>query len=253
MSEQVTCPSGMVCTVRGLKTKEADILANASGAKKMPAMINKLLTAAVETVEDHGPYSAPLDWDRVLVGDRTYLLLQIRKATLGAEYLFKAQCGAGGCNNRFEWEVNLDDMPVSSLTDAQRAAYKNANRYETALLDGTPVFFNLPVGADEKRALALKSQHRDSLVSLSLRMRIEEIQGVNKNDMRKYIEEMPLGVANDLIGKFDEVDCGVETTIEIECNECYALSDVTLPFDQNFFFPTQSSSRKRKQRSLGAV
>jgi hypothetical protein len=219
----------------------------------MPAMLNKILAAAVESVQEAGPYKTPLNWDSVLGGDRTYLLLQIRKATLGPEYLFKAQCGGNGCSNRFEWEVNLDDMPVTQLTGEQRNMFSNGNRFETALPDGTAVFFKLPTGADEKRALQLKSQHRDSLVTLSLRLRIDEIAGVEKQEIAKFLEEMPLGDANELIENFDEVDCGVETTIEIECPECYALSDVTLPFDQNFFFPSRQSSRKKKQPFSEAV
>ena len=249
MSEQITCPSGLACTVRGLKTKEADILASSQGAKQMPATLNKILTACVESIEDTGPYKAPINWDAVLAGDRIYLLLMIRKATLGPKYLFKAQCGGSSCNNRFEWEVDLNDLPIIQFTPEQRAAFVSGNRFETTLDDGTAVFFRLPTGADEKKAIALKAQHKDSLVTLALRMRIAEIDGVASQDMRKFVENMGLGEANNLIEKFDEVDCGVETTIEIECPECYSESDVTLPFDRAFFFPSQQS-RQRKRRTI---
>ena len=243
----------MVCTIRPLSVKEADILASAQGARKTPAVLNKLLAACVESVENAEPYSSPINWDQVLVGDRTYLLLQIRKVSLGSEYLFKAQCGAQGCNNRFEWEVNLDDMELSKLTEEQRHKFQNGNKFETSLPDGTPVFFRLPTGADEKKALTLKAQHPDSMVTLSLRLRIAEIQGVVPQDLRKYISALGLREANHLIDKFDEVDCGIETTIEIECPECYALSDVTLPFDQSFFFPSQQSTQRKRRNILEAV
>lgn len=253
MSEQITCPSGLQCTVRGLKTKEADILAGVKGAKNTPAAVNKILTACVESVESYGPYKDPIDWDAVLAGDRYYLLLQIRKATLGSKYLFKTQCGVDGCNKRFEWEVDLDDMPITTFSAEERAAFTNGNRFATSLLDGTKVWFSLPTGADEKRGIALKSQHPDSMISLSLRMRILEIEGVASQDVRKYVSELGLGDANHLIEEFDSVDCGVDATIEIECPECFALKDVSLPFDQAFFFPSQQSRTKKRRDTLDAA
>lgn len=252
-SETITCPSGMLITVRGLKTKEADVLASSSGSKAIPATLQTILSACCESIDDHGPYKSPLSWDDVLQGDRTFVLLQIRKATLGSEYEFKTQCPSAGCRHRFDWLINLDDMPVRPLKDSSREKFKAGNRFEGALSDGTKFVYRLPTGADEKRSLKLKSQHKSSLLSLSLRMRIVEVDGVDPQGMRKFIEEMELRDSNALLEQFDENDCGVETSIEIECPECYHLYDVNLPFDPAFFFPSQQSNRKRRAAQLEAV
>jgi hypothetical protein len=44
---------------------------------------------------------------------------------------------------------------------------------------------------------------------------------------------------------FDEVDCGVETTIEVECPECLGVQSVDLPFGPSFFLaPKQAPWRE---------
>jgi hypothetical protein len=50
----------------------------------------------------------------------------------------------------------------------------------------------------------------------------------------------------------DRVDCGVDTTIEVECPECREVQDVDLPFDSAFFLPGKERTARRKARSASS-
>ena len=50
----------------------------------------------------------------------------------------------------------------------------------------------------------------------------------------------------------DRVDCGVDTTIEVECPECREAQDVDLPFDSAFFLPGKERTARRKARSASS-
>jgi hypothetical protein len=52
-----------------------------------------------------------------------------------------------------------------------------------------------------------------------------------------------------LLDEFDRVDCGVDTTVEIECPECFVTQEVDLPFDRTFFMPAKERTTRRRDRS----
>lgn len=254
MGEHIVCPSGLAGEIRGLKTKDADVLAASKGKKKAEA-INQILTSCWETTSDPGPYAftgTPI-WDQTLQGDRQYILLQVRKATHGAEYEFRAQCPQDACKARFDWVLKLDELPIREMHDEDRDQFRKENKFEAVAGNGQKVWYRLPCGEDEKRAAKLQSQHRDSLVTLALRMRIVEVDGLDVSKIRSFVNELELRHATELLEDFQAHDCGVDTEVEVECPDCYSLFDVDLPFDQNFFFPSRHLRKKNAARKLRAV
>ena len=110
-----------------------------------------------------------------------------------------------------------------------------------------------------------------------LNYRILEIQGVESQDKRCFIEDLTMRDADFLVDELrprfasavlrtrppgsrpvsslrseavvDRVDFGVDTTIEIECPDCFALQEVELPFDRSFFMPGKERTKRRRARS----
>lgn len=246
MSETIECPSGLAGEIRGLKVKEFNILADrrlAKGGGQIDAILNSCWTQTV----DPGPYDfgdEPVDWEKVLQGDRFYALLKIRALSLGRTYPFGVTCQNESCRHRFEWEVDLDDLPVRSLTDESRERFQDGNCFETRLPgSGKRVWYRLSIGADERRFAKVRQTNRDRLWSAMLALRIVEIEGVKDSERRRFLEDLEVADAEFLRSEFDRVDCGVDTTIEIECPECLTLQDIDLPFDQRFFLGTQRKER----------
>lgn len=244
MSETIVCPSGLSGEIRGLKVKGLNLLADRRLAKS-GKQLERILASCWEKTLDSGPYTfgeQGLDWSQVLQGDRFYALLRMRILSLGADYAFSVVCQNEGCRERIAWEVMLDDLPVQPLTEESRARFRDGNRFEAWLpCAGVRVWFRLLVGADEQRFARVRQASPDRLWSAKLALHIVEIEGIPARDMHRFIEDLELADAEFLRREFERVDCGVETTIEIECPACMTPQDVDLPFDHRFFL---ASSRR---------
>jgi hypothetical protein len=241
MGNHIVCPSGLAGEIRGLKGKEGKLLADRAAARA-GSTFEKILSGCWLSTTDSGVYDVPegtaLDWSKVLVADRFYTLLQIRALTFGDEYAFGVQCQSAGCRDRFEWTLNLKDLPVRPLTSEAKSAFEMGNRFETKLPhDGRKVWFRLMTGADEVRAASVLKAGRGDMLLTALALRIVEIEGVPDGEKRKFLDDMEMADAAALLDQFDEADGGVETTIEVECPACAGVQEVQLPFERGFFLP----------------
>jgi hypothetical protein len=242
MTMNIVCPSGLAGEIRGLKGKEGKLLSDRSAARA-GSLFEKLLASCWIATTDPGVYDlAPdgaLDWSKVLVADRFYALLQIRALTFGDDYAFSVQCPTATCRDRFEWTLNLQELPVVRLPEATKAAFKAGNRFETTLpRDGRRVWFRLMTGADEARAATALKADRDGMLLAALALRIVEIENVPPADKRRFLDDMEMADATALLDQFDAADGGVETDIQVECPACLGVWDVQLPFERGFFLPT---------------
>jgi hypothetical protein len=167
MSETITCPSGLTGHIRGMKAKEERILADRKLARS-GAQLEQILAACWEETLDVGPYNLdatakPLDWSKVLQGDRFFALLQIRVQSYGPTYAFSVPCENRGCRARIEWEIDLRELPVKALSEESRAAFLAGNHFETTLPDADrKVTFRLLTGADERRDCSSSGCRRTS-------------------------------------------------------------------------------------------
>jgi len=243
----IVCPSGLSGEIRGLKGKEGKLLSDRTAARA-GSTFEKILAGCWTATTDPGIYDLPadgsVDWSKVLVGDRFYTLLQIRALTFGDEYAFSVQCPAATCRERFEWTLNLQELPVVRLSDATKAAFRAGNRFETTLpRDGRKVWFRLMTGADEARAAAALKAGRDGMLLAALALRIVEIENVADGERRRFLDDMEMADATALLDQFDAADGGVETSIEVECPSCLGVQDVELPFERGFFLPKGKPGR----------
>lgn len=265
---EIITPSGLEGSIRHLSIADGRHLTSlrASKSNKIPDYI--LNACWVETT-DGGMYNfdGKPNFGRVVAGDRDYALMQIRIATFGSEYTFKIQCK---CKERFEWNIDLALLPIKKLSKKDRETFSAGNRFEE-VLPGTnrKIWFMLATGNDLINAAAQRKQqkHKDrnrrvkaaamgddeeNLILESIVMRTLDIEGVSlgeqnpikkKKLIRAFFEspDLSLGIAPRILDLFDSHDCGVETTIEVECPHCERKQDVNVPFDEDFFFPRKQS------------
>ena len=219
MADVITCPSGLQGRVRGMKVREERVLADRKLAKS-GGQVDELLAACWEETLDPGPYA------------------------------FGVSCRNDNCRARIDWEIDLTKLPVRKLSEESRAAFVGGNRFETTLPDaGKKVAFKLLTGDDERKLPALQRSAPDKLLSAVLAYRVLEIDGVDAKAKRQFLEDLTMRDADFLVDEFDRVDCGVDTTIEIECPECFQTQEVELPFDKGFFLPGKDRTARRKARS----
>jgi len=256
MSEFIPCPAGLSGRIRPLQGRGELILANRKLARS-GAQVAQLLRACWTETLDPGPYAFAgeiINWDDVLQGDRFYALLQIRALTYGAEYAFKVQCVEDACRARFEWELSLNDLSVRPLTPELRDAFLAGNRFETTLPDsGRRVWFRLLTGREERRLPKLRRQAPNQMLASLLALRVVEVEDVEDRRKRAYLDDLSMRDADALLDAFDAVDCGVETTIEVECPECFGLQDVELPFERTFLMPGRGREQRRRDRTSSGL
>jgi hypothetical protein len=239
MSSIITCPSGLTGRVRGMKVREERILADRKLARG-GAQLEQILAACWEETLG-GPYDfgdTSIDWSQVLQGDRFYTLLQIRVLSYGPEYGFSVTCENRSCRARIDWELDLRELPVKPLCDESLKAFLAGNRFEVVLPDaGRKATFGLLTGHDEQRMTALRKSAQDRPITTLLGYRLTSIDGVEPRDQPRFLEDLSMADVSFLLGEFDRVDCGVETEIEVECQECFGATRVELPFERGFFLP----------------
>jgi hypothetical protein len=250
VAEVITCPSGLIGRIRGMKTREERILADRKLAKSGGQLDEILATCWEETLEP-GPYAfgaGVADWNKVLQGDRFFTLLSIRVASYGPTYDFDVSCANRECRSTIPWTVNLRDLPVRKLSDESRAAFVTGRNFDAVLpRAGARTTFRLLTGADERRMTAQRRAAGERPISTLLNARIENIEGVDARDKLRAIEELEMEDVGFLLGEFGRVDCGVETEIGVECPECFGATRVELPFEKGFFLP------QRKKPSGGQI
>jgi hypothetical protein len=232
-TREITCPSGLAGTVRGLTVAEAEVLTDRRLVHE-GLVPDKVLGTAWEDTTDTGPYdvkeNGTINWDHVLVCDRFFALMMVRVATYGPEYEFKVGCQ--GCKQSIEWGLNLEELPTRAISEESLEVFKKDNRHRVKVGNRT-VVFQLLNGAKERKAQKALRGSKNRLVT-ALAQRITEIEG-EKNKML-WIRNLPMQDAVNLIESFDEHDGGVETAVDIICPECGMVQGVALPFDRPEFW-----------------
>jgi len=249
MSDIIECPSGLSGRIKYLAAEAAGVLGNARELRTGHAADRILNSCWVETT-NAGPYildsQGKLNWDRVLSCDKTYLLVMIRVETFGESYELDLRCP--GCTNKFVWDVPLSQLPMRLLPAASRNAIAmGTNKFETALRDGRKVWFRLMDGLDQLRALKVIRENSTDLVTASLQTRVLEVENVKARDLPKFLAELSMGDVESLISSFDEIDGGIETSIEVFCQGCQYEWEIELPLDLQAMFAPSKLRRKRQR------
>ncbi len=240
----IECPSGLSLEIRGLKAKEANILADASQARRGQTF-DQILAGCWLSTRSAGVYTprpnGSLEWGKVLVCDRFYTIVQIRVATWGEHYSFPVQCREQMCRHKFDWSLNLNsDLVYKVLPEESRRIFQESNRFEVIIPSlGRKVVFSLQNGAMEVKAGQDARVRKDKAMTVSLAHRIVEIEGVAALDKLRFIDELDLGDAQAIMDALDDADGGLETQVEVECQMCGAQQEVELPLGREFWLPSK--------------
>lgn len=212
--------------LREMTTAEEDMLLNHRQGREWEAL-NKVLQACLVT--------PGVDVTDMLVGDRVFALIQLRRITYGDEFVFRVTCPR--CNARFEWEENLGDLKVRYLEDPEYAKPEHTFTF-TLPKSGKTIKWRMLRGRDEQKMAVLRREHPDALMTSIMLLRVVEIEG-EKMVTRKAFADLPASDAAAFRGEVEARECGVNTGIAVECPECWNVFDMDLPLaGQGFLLPT---------------
>lgn len=264
----ITCPSGLAGEVRHLTGRDLRAITNVENDDEIQDYV---LSNCWRTTVDDGPYAfggKPIDWSKVLLGDRFYALISVREATWpGEPYPLTLR----HCKNKpaFGWDVDLKlllEKKTRKLKDADLEIFKNGNKFSEKIpFDGRAFAFRLQTGADSKRLAARiaskKTGTKEQQASLNMLVEsiasyITTIDGVaDKRDARiEALEDLSLKSIDALLPLIQSHDCGVDTAIDVRCPHCGGVFEIDLPFDKSFFMPaTTTAIRQRKEATEPAT
>jgi len=243
MSVRVECPSGLTVVLRRFRVRDKNLLANKKVHRQ--GATTALLKAITESVEDPGPYaqneSGLVDWDSVIQGDRTVALVKNRIATWGDTMTAQRQCKNNRCGESVKMEYALSDLAVRPLPETSRPHVQDPSRpLQCKLPSGVVVSFKLTRGKDEKAMRKLKKQRSDDLATAFLQYRIVEVAGVNPSDLRSFLSDLDGRDDTALQEAFDEADCGIDTKVVFECEECGYEWNEDVELTEDFLFPSST-------------
>jgi len=254
MAETITCPSGLVGSIRGLKVRDEDLIAS-GGTKGADDSFNGLIESCWLSTEDKGIYESfgdafdeegNLKAEELLSGDRMFILINLRRLSYGDNLEFVVSCANDRCKEEIGWSFDLSKLEIQTLPPESRELLTTGNKFPVDLpIYGKKAYFRLFTGVQE-RNLGKIQKEKDGKARMSsalLRQRIVEIEDVGPASLPEFILDLEGKDAKEIREAVELADCGVQTVIDIECRHCERISKVELPLGENFL--GQAGSRKK--------
>jgi hypothetical protein len=212
--------------VREITGAEEDMLASQKikDYKKMGELIARC-TIAVGPVTDRDEIARIIP--KLLVGDRVYLFLLIRRVTLGDEYPFRSKCPS--CEVEGSFNVDLSSLEVKTMGDAKKRSL------ELVTPRGRKVTMAPMDGVREERLSTFKNENDKATLALAARVVTLEDKPATLGDLKA----LSLSERNFLRDSYQQLEGGVDTTVDIACPHCGAEFKNELDVTQRaFFFPS---------------
>lgn len=197
-----------------LTGREEELLAGPRPSRGA-ALVTEVLSRCVSRLGDISPVPPDVTRD-LLVADRHYLLLQLRRAAFGDQVLAGLVCPWPECGERVSIAFSIADVPVHESPDRKPL-------HTMTLPTGAEVTFRLPNGSDQEELSDLLAHNEaEALTALLARC----VQG-------------PVDPAASVRAEIDQrmraLAPKVEQVMEARCAECGRT--FLVPFDiQRFFF-----------------
>lgn len=225
--------------VREITGVEEDML----GSKSIPnyKKIGSLISACIVrlgTITDRAVLNTIAE--KLTVGDRIFLMFAIRRVSLGDEYPFRSVCPNENCKYKGLFTLDLSDLDIKKMPTPEKRIY------DVTLPSGARLRFRPLVGKDEEELAKARTVSEGRSLSLFLRtLMINDlpptIEGVKALSMRDR---------NALWDAMQEVEGGVETTMDMQCPKCLEEFEQELNVGQmGFFFPSSVQKPSKTKSS----
>jgi hypothetical protein len=216
--------------------EEEEILAarNMTGNKKINSILSRCTTQI-------GPFAGPQVAQIVpelTQGDRTYLLLAIRRASLGNDMPFVTKCEQ--CDQEARFVLDLGDLEVKPMRDPKVRTY-NLELPKTK----KKVVMKVLTGRGEEAIGKASTRGRD-VVSTAILARVDSMDG--KPCTMADLKSLPLMDRNHLRNSWEDHEGGVDTTVEIDCPSCGNEYETELDIGQQGFFNPSATLKSWKKK-----
>lgn len=241
-------PGGKV-TLEPMGTREEKLFATTSSIDGN-VVIDKIYANCIHLPKE-------ITHQELVLGDRLFLLLQLRSISYGNLYSFAFKCES--CNERTNHDLDIDKL---ELKEAQPGSTGRFTVIDLPICKES-VTLQLLTGVDEDKIRAYGKQveqktHGDSGQAefiYRLARRIVEIGGI-KAGIRECIDfaEKLRGLDSLKIrDAIDDNEVGPITKVEVDCKRCGWSNSVTMPLESEFFRPKRRRPDVRSDNGGGVV
>lgn len=226
------------------------------GKKAMKLLTDKIVPSCAGLADG--------EFDNFLVGDAAYIFLALRRATYGDELDYSATCSI--CRAKSSFVTDLKQIEPQFLKPGADGKCKTDGfefKYNYRGKDLTYVYHLVRVHEQkEAEKLAEKSGEEypdiDFTLTAALAVSIDDIKGItdgkNPYAKRQAVLENVFHAPLDFLDAFrdarEEVDCGIETSIDQKCPNCEGNFAFELPLLESFFSPEARTLRKERMAKL---
>ena len=236
--------------LRPLTGREEEMLAGM--AEVAPAaQVTRILACCVQRIGPVQPVTRNAA-RRLLVADRQYLLLQIRRLTFGDRVAATLTCSWPDCGKKMDIDFSIDDIPV--IPAKERAPMYTVSLSPEAAWqdeDGVTrgaVIFRLPDGSDQEAVVSRLSDNPAQALTMLL-TRCIDAAASGGSEVGALVERLSPRARREIEHAMQEHAPHVEMDMEVACPECGR--DFTVPFDvQDFFFGELRTSRDLLYRQV---
>lgn len=254
----ITLPSGLSGEIREIDIGDENILANPRLVRS-GRNLQQIFKDCWLRTDDPGVYAftdGALDPDQLLQGDSLALLVWLRMETQAdpgtgdpLPYDFDVNCPR--CGVRIPWTIDLKDFLETNSRplpgESRRVLLEDGGVFRSAFPKcGREYGFKLLRGVDERRFPAIRRRDSAKLASTLINLSLIDVEGIDNKRAFLRLEEYPKDAvekpvlssadANWFRRHSDEVNCGLETSFDIECVDCGEVK-VELPFLESFLLP----------------
>jgi hypothetical protein len=219
---------------------EEEVLA---GKGEVTARLNRVISNCIVSLGDD--LKADLTTVKKLtVVDRVFLLIALRRVSLGDDYGLKVKCPA--CSHTSSFKVDLGELEVRQMDDPAKRSYTGE------LPSGGSFTWHPMTGEDEDwLADAKKKLKGEGVVTLAMLARMDEVNGdaLSKDpknrralvDSVTKLAKLSIRDRNHLRRTFESTEGNIDTDLEFECDSCGHEFRADLRVDPAaFFFPSET-------------
>jgi hypothetical protein len=222
----------------------------------VPARISKILSRVTVRVgkmkrpdgktRDNAPDFFKNTWDKAFSSDRLFSMIRMREHTLGEDYDFSEVCPE--CKKDIP-NIHFD---LTTLKVSEKSLESSSCESHPVTLPRSKdkVDFRFFTGSDEEAVNTIMSKGEDGYTSKLFALRIVAVNDDDTLNKVQYVEDMSGFDRRYLASKFDEMEGGIESKLEIVCDNPNCGHEFNRKLQimgkTSFFFPsvirTSSSS-----------
>lgn len=223
--------------LREMTGREEDLLASNKIAPQKK--INALIAACTERI---GNVTDKMQIQNIIStltqGDRVFLLIAIRRTTLGDDLPMEEECPE--CKMKGNYIANLGTLDIKRMADPMRRVF------DMTLPSGKTIRFRVSNGSDEDRVAKVPDEEK---LSMMLLCRTEVLNG--KPPTMMDIKNLGWRDRQALRDAFEDNDGGVDSSLELGCPACGHEFKRDLDLGaQGFFFPGRVQRDLKKRSSI---